>query len=145
MAINAVAKRRVLKLIEFMEKLPRSANKHFDMDTWCSHDGEGHEHLKPGDVVAQSDVMACGTTACAAGWAATMPYFRRLGLELRWDGFDAAMYVNGRPDVMFSKIPGLFKLSHDQADDLFSAMNSDRTPKQWARRARKLLKEWSAA
>lgn len=145
MAISTLAKRRVLKLVEFMEKLPPSANKHFDMDTWCSHDGEAHEHLQPGDSVSQSDVMTCGTTACAAGWAATMPYFRRLGLELRWDGFDAAMFVKGRRDTMFSEVPRLFDLDLQRAEELFAGTNTDKTPKAWAKRARKLIKEWSAA
>lgn len=33
------------------------------------------------------DVNVCGTTACALGWAGSMPEFRKRGLRLEWDTY----------------------------------------------------------
>lgn len=64
---RAVTVRRLLVLARFLEKLPP---KRFDFEHWVGHGWKGAQDL------------SCGTTACALGWAATMPYFRRLGLRL---------------------------------------------------------------
>lgn len=65
MALSRKAVRRLTTLIKFMEALPRSAAKHFDMTTWLSHygtDDHGFEtFIRPGDP------QTCGTTACALG------------------------------------------------------------------------------
>lgn len=146
MALSKLAKRRIMKLIEFMEGLPPKANKHFDMGMWCTHEDDSHSHLIRGDAFEQKDIMACGTSACAAGWAATLPYFKRLGLELRWGGYDAALHVNGKPVIPGSKaLARVFDVGGAQTYALFSGANEDRTPKKWAKRARELIKEWGAA
>jgi hypothetical protein len=66
------------------------------------------------------------------GWAATMPYFRRLGLSM-----DRYGDVNGYTDV--------FDL-HGMSDDWTALFGSDlsrkiKTPKQWARHCRRFIKE----
>lgn len=38
-----------------------------------------------GDPDTKLDVNVCGTTACALGWAGSMPEFRKRGLKLVWD------------------------------------------------------------
>jgi len=60
-------KRRLLKLAEFLEKLPR---KRFNYRRWVGGDWGGAKDL------------SCGTNACALGWATTIPTLRRAGLRL---------------------------------------------------------------
>jgi hypothetical protein len=46
------------------------------------------------------DVNVCGTTACALGWAGTMPEFRKRGLRLEWDTCDGVIEAEVRlPDT----------------------------------------------
>ena len=42
MALSKLAVRRLTKLCEFMEGLPRKANGHFEMDSFFDHRGD-HE------------------------------------------------------------------------------------------------------
>jgi hypothetical protein len=145
--INAIGKRRLTKLIEFMESLPRSANKHFDMGSWFTHNGEHPLPLPQGAPINAEVLKDCGTTACALGWAATMPYFNRLGLHVEHDGGLGQVVYKGRHgdvSVEGCSTPLFGGLDSFQWMELFSGSNGDRTPKQWARRARKLLKQWSA-
>ena len=62
-----VFKRRLLKLADLLQKLPR---KRFDYGRWVGDDWKGKTDL------------ACGTTACAFGWATTIPALRKAGLRL---------------------------------------------------------------
>jgi len=67
--------KRLLKLADFLEKLPEKKRKgKFDMDTFGKHVGPHHP----------KKYNYCGTSACALGWATTSPYFRRLGLKAGW-------------------------------------------------------------
>lgn len=67
MSAGFVYKRRLLRLAELLEKLPPHR---FDFGHWAGTDWEGAANL------------SCGTTACALGWATSIPAFRRLGLHL---------------------------------------------------------------
>ncbi len=60
-------KRRLLRLAAELDKLPP---ERFDFNTWVGLDWNGKQET------------LCGTTACGLGLAASMPYFRRLGLHL---------------------------------------------------------------
>lgn len=130
------AKTRLLKLVEFMEALPKSANAHFDMATFVNHYGE-HHHKFP-EKMRMKDLHTCGTTACALGWAATMPYFKRLGL-----------YLNYSEEVQGDEI-AVFDMDNCEIGvnggymwgPLFGSHNKDKTPKQWAKRVRRLIREW---
>ena len=81
--------RRLLKLADFLAGLPK---ERFFYGSWVGADWKGKPDL------------SCGTTACALGWAAAMPAFRRLGLTLkgrrRIDGwkFPALADDRGEPD-----------------------------------------------
>ena len=132
---RTVSNRRLLKLAAFLRTLPRDR---FDYKRWVGADWKGKQDL------------SCGTTACALGWAATIPAFRRLGLRLRkipgWD------YSNG--EVVFGKgkdIPrdldaarALFGLNYDEAYLLFApaedGSEANATPKYVARKIEKLVK-----
>ena len=143
--MKAFHKKRLLKLVELLEKLPR---KRFDYDHWVGSDWKGKPDL------------SCGTTACAFGWATTIPSFRKAGLHLQ-SGYDYT-------DVIFKGRRGFwaasefFGLSEEEAENLFSpegsayymietpfetpssylkdAPGSDATPKQVAKHIRRFLK-----
>lgn len=68
--MNATGKRRLLKLADFLENMPR--NKAFDMSVIASNIDAGQP--------------ACGSSACAIGWATAIPSFRRAGLRLNQRG-----------------------------------------------------------
>ena len=68
--MNAIGKRRLLKLADFLEGLPGSTN--FHMGSLASEVKDGRP--------------ACGASACALGWGATIPSFRRAGFRLTRDG-----------------------------------------------------------
>lgn len=138
--LSALAKRRLTKLIVFMEKLPRKAAAHFDMTSWCDHKGDDHEHDGK-KVLTRKDLFNCGMTACAGGWAATMPYFQRLGLRLE----PHELRIKGYLALGGGMLSETFAISYDQACELFGSDQEDKSPKQWAKRARKLLKEWDTA
>lgn len=121
----AVGNRRLLKLAAFLRKLPR---KRFNYESWVGEDWQGAPSL------------SCGTTACALGWATTMPIFRRLGLRLESirdeDGFRNG-YVSG---------PYLEVFALD-SDDLFypDAGESNWTPKQVAGKIERFVKNRQVA
>jgi hypothetical protein len=65
--IISVGNRRLLKLAELLESLPP---ERFDFSQYVGDDYSG------------KSAQLCGSTACALGWATTMPNLRRLGLRL---------------------------------------------------------------
>lgn len=67
---KAVGLDRLSALATFLEKLPR---ERFDYTNWVGRDWKGKRDL------------SCGTSACALGWATTMPRFRKLGLRIEGD------------------------------------------------------------
>ena len=65
--VSDEAKAMLLELADLLDSLPPGR---FDYSHWVSSNWEGAEDL------------SCGTTACAAGWATTLPSFRAKGLQL---------------------------------------------------------------
>lgn len=120
--------KRIQKLIAFMETLPPKAGRHFYMGSFLEHTRSDHMHVVP---KKPEDILSCGTSACALGWAATMPYFRKLGLR-----FNQQRVLKGTHVI--------FPRGSRRWLEMFAGYNGDRTPKQWAKRAKGLLKEWSA-
>lgn len=143
MALSKKSRRRLYTLVRFMANLPASANKHFNMEAWFRHMGEDHHGLKEGPVNRQH-MHLCGTTACAMGWACMVPSFRKAGLRLVNDGTSVGE-VRYRGATDGDAAEDFFGIGAFAVDDLFSAMNKDRTPKQWAKRARLLVQRWSKA
>jgi hypothetical protein len=112
--------RRLLKLAAFLRRLPR---KRFDFGEWVGFDWKGSQNL------------SCGTTACALGWAATMPNFRRLGMYLAQPGVVRLKGKTGISSIEVAQI--IFGLDHIDAISLFApsqGLGSNATPKQVARR-----------
>ena len=105
---------------------------------------------------------SCGTIACAAGWLAQSPTFKRKGLKLviRGDGFYVASLKEIVPHVGlefegrkydagdYAKVMhDLFNMDYCAAEDLFGPLEcSEKAWKKshkevWLRRARKFAKE----
>jgi len=97
-------KERLIKLAEFLERVPDS--KTFDLGTWFTAE-HGPVCFLDKDAlkgnVTREDMHTCGTTACAMGWAVTIPEFREAGLQNQWGmpmfhgrhGYDAAALFFG--------------------------------------------------
>jgi hypothetical protein len=136
--------KRLLVLADFLEKLPR---KRFDYKSWVGQDWGGAPDL------------SCGTTACALGWAAVMPEFRRLGLRLvegEWAGAGPYRWVVRDHHVVNKKTGSegaaageeIFSLNWEEAVFVFNPNNwyddekspdTDATPKQVAKHIRKFV------
>jgi len=70
----------LLDLANFLDRLP---SNRFDYRRWVGRSWKGRLDL------------SCGTTACALGWAATIPSIQARGLQLfAWDrGVDIVAYI----------------------------------------------------
>lgn len=86
--MNEEAGAMLLELADFLDTLPEHR---FDYRSWVGWDWEGAEDL------------SCGTTACAAGWATTLPSFRARGLRLY---LDSSGPWRGIPRVEGSELDG---------------------------------------
>lgn len=80
MSTTRTGNARLLLLAKLLRTLPR---KRFDYNRWVGYDWAGDPDL------------SCGTTACALGWATTIPALRRAGLRLV-RGVGCAGYVTLR-------------------------------------------------
>lgn len=133
---------RLLKLADFLETLPR---KRFDYDTWVGNDWKGAPDL------------SCGTTACALGWATTMPELRAEGLHL--SGTPTYGWVTHEPTGATGEDAAMevFGLDYDEAVYLFCPLSDHpnptvkrdapaemATPKQVAKHIRRYVKERKA-
>ena len=135
--------RRLLKLAAFLDTVPPSR---FDYNQWVGEDWRG------------DPALSCGTSACALGWATTMPTFRRLGLALRRvHGLGTAEVVMPRVrvprtfDRSFTTGAKLFGISYDESRYLFSTLGDARkawevwTPNDVAEKIRRFVAARSVA
>lgn len=135
--VTVVAKRRLTKLADFLAGLP---DKRFDLNKWGYTPNIDSEEFHPeeGPVDFNEVTHKCGTTACAMGWAASMPEFRKEGLRLEvrsstsWlDGEDIGAWsinyykrdrVNGGRDLNsegFEAAARFMHITHSQSEYLF--------------------------
>lgn len=129
MALSRLAVKRLTKLADFMESVPRHR---FSMERWFWHKGR-HSHLI-GPTVTRKALEHCETTACALGWAATIPLFRRAGLAIQTNLGGTEAPLLGATDV--------FDIDYSAARELFySDIEKIKTPKQWAKHCRRFIRE----
>jgi len=134
---DAQKQKRILRLADFVEKLPR---KRFDFRHFVGGDWKGDKEL------------SCGTTACALGWSTAIIYFRRLGLSIRSRGeYKGQVVLKGKLGYqrIADKVFGITEQEFNQLfipvyplDETHGYLNGGATPKQWARHARRLVKEF---
>lgn len=127
---------RLLRLAEFLDTIPA---ERFDLSSWV------------GD----------GTTACAMGWAATMPEFRELGLKIASQGLRD---VEGEPEDGHSSSAYAIISGYSSSDAIISIFGPEAeeevlfypggwgsggggedspTPRGFANRIRRFVKEFS--
>jgi len=107
-----VYKRRLLALADLLQKLPP---KRFDYSHWVGDDWKGKQDL------------SCGTTACAFGWATTMPSLRRLGLVLHKS--EVTLHKNGGYLFPSEAAKEVFGLSYAEFEYLFVPYSERDLPK----------------
>lgn len=110
----SVYKARLLKLADFLDKLPTDR---FNINTFVGPDWKGKTDL------------SCGTTACMFGWATTMPEFQELGLRLHFNATHLAAFVVGSDYPLDGDFPTysdsvstgkqIFNLDEDEFNFLF--------------------------
>jgi len=137
--LSKLAVRRLTKLADYMDGLPREANKHFYMGDWFIHGGE-HQHRFSKRAITRRDLEFCGTSACAMGWAATIPAFRKAGLSVAPNG--NLLLAGYQPKgSLFEITDRFFDIEREHSEHLFSGRLQVKTPKRWAARCRKFLRE----
>lgn len=133
-----IYKRRLLSLAVLLEKLP---NNKFDYGSWVG------ENWKEGNT------NLCGTTACAFGWATTIPALKRVGLKLKKHngGYPTVVTMDGLGCNLHSAEKAakkVFGLNVQEFEYLFvpdfvnKSLGSDATAKQVAKHIRKFVKAW---
>lgn len=143
MRLSKTAKRRLTVLIAFMSKLPKAAAEHFDMGTWHEHTGY-HEHVKAGEPIKKNDLLSCGTSACALGWAATVPSFQKAGLSTYMSApFGSIRFaVKGEQLSPYDAASRFFDIDGEEARLFFSTKGpcyQAKTPQQWAKLAKRIV------
>ena len=139
MSLSKLTVRRLTKLADYLDSLPPKASNHFRMLHWFRHSGKD-DHPFNANGITKRDLNFCGTSACAIGWAGTLPYFRRAGLKVEPSGRTT---VNGNSGILASweVLDPFFGLTRHQSAHLFGPYTRIKTPKQWAARCRKFLRD----
>lgn len=124
-ATVAGGNRRLLKLAKLLRKVKK---ERFNYTHWVGEDWKGAANL------------SCGTTACALGWATTMPSLRRLGLRLvktcHWGN---EVRLGRLANTTAAQV--LFNLDYHDADYLFIPKDYEinATPKLVARKIERFV------
>lgn len=120
-------------LVKYMASLPPEYRARFDMAEFFRVTTRGLAVPAPG---------ACGTTACAAGYACTVPAFNDCGLYMRPRPRDKA--VPAEPcygsETGVSAIMRFFSMNMDEFEEFFGIENDDDSPAEWAGRATQALR-----
>jgi hypothetical protein len=147
MALSKLAKRRLATLVEYMSKL-KVAGGHFKMKHWVAHRGKACDidihGLKDAARVEAKHLVECGMSACAVGWACTVPAFRKAGLMM---SFDDCRYLRPmyRGEEQFDAVTEFFDIDETRARRLFGPYRRGvNSPKEWAEDAKKVVAKWSS-
>jgi hypothetical protein len=105
-------KERLMLVVKKLEELPP---ERFNFNVWVGTNWEGDPDL------------SCGTTACALGWATTIPELREAGLRLTKAicctivciVFGDQMGVHSPNDASISAAKAVFELTNREASFLF--------------------------
>lgn len=134
---------RLNLLADFLETVPHHK---FNLGNWRHADANSSNHLQYVKLIRDSMLldMNCGTTACAVGWACTMPEFIERGLH--WDAvsisYDCVSYGSNRTMVGWDAVTLFFNISREFAYAFFSDTTyptNTTTPTEVANRIRKII------
>ena len=130
---------RLAKLARFLKTVE---SKHFDLSSWCNIKCCDGKDVPENDVTIKIIEANCGSTACALGWAAIMPEFRKKGLKLsisnkvslgisnkvsldttrgHFDNFDAGVEFFGLNDTCDNYISTCCDSGHSEDEYLFDS------------------------
>lgn len=91
---------RLHALAKFLRQVPAKKPGSFSLDSWGSmygQEGGDPAPLSDGTLMTKDVILAtCGMTACAIGWAGSVPLLREAGLELVLQDGEAFPRYNGR-------------------------------------------------
>ena len=120
MKTDPIYRERLLKLADFLDKLPE---QRFDYSRWVGASWQGDQSL------------SCGTTACALGWACTMPEFQELGLRLVKEPGHLAYPARGGDEGGVTSTDRaaehVFGLTGSETTFLFRPAAADLCPEEW--------------
>lgn len=129
--IDKLHRRRLKILADFLRTVPK---KRFEMTSWCTVD-----FMSRTNEISHNE---CGTAACAAGWACTIPSFRRVGFkmikEIGWNYNSSYPSFRGYRD--YNACIEFFGINQDQCFFIFGAFNKN-SPIAAANRIEAVLKE----
>lgn len=126
-----IGNNRLLKVTKKLDTLPPERYYH---GSWVGNDWGGRSDL------------SCGTTACAMGWATTIPSFRRLGLRLT-PGHGIVINGAAKSDRVHGGLCAaakLFYIDLDDAERLFGFVgwgSAQPTARQVAAKIRQFVKD----
>jgi len=134
MKFTAVHRRRLRALAKLLRSLtPRETREHFYMGSWFRQLGTQPHHVPLNPT--KKDLTTCGTSACALGWATTIPELQRAGLTL--DSYNYEVRLDGYRYYGTYAAAVIFGLDSQAARWLVTDQvrsGTDETPKQVARR-----------
>ena len=108
---------RLQTLAAFLRTVPQ---EHFDLHSWRS--SEGYEYASDDDLTT----LQCGTTACAVGWACSLPEFQAQGLawgtdSLSYTGYPVYKFSEGGDAEGWEAVEEFFDISYSTAEHLFAS------------------------
>ena len=123
-------KQRLQTLANFLRTVPPEK---FDLENWRSAphtSGTTDEDPHTSLPITDEDLKTCGTTACAVGWACSMPAFKAEGLYYN-DHMLVYAPVDAQPLSYWRAAEEFFGLSYIEARWLFS-IECYNTPSLWS-------------
>ncbi len=108
-----IQRKRLTILANFLKRSKRVKN-HFSLWGWLKAEG-GYRYFPEGGLRPESFTSECGSSACACGWAGTIPALRRRGLSTTSWG----PQYRGRSSWL--AVEQFFGLSNEDAEQLFMA------------------------
>jgi hypothetical protein len=129
---------RLLKLADFLDTIPKQKQV-FDLNDWASKT----EAVK--SISSVEKMKECGATACAFGWACSIPSFRKAGLKLVKDDYNQ-IYPIYKEREGFGAAQEFFGITYNEADTLFYPYTYEKqdrkSPKAVVKRIRQLVKKY---
>jgi hypothetical protein len=140
---------RLLKLADFLDTVP---NSRFNIWSWTSHasgEGDTSTAVKALGVARHH----CGTTACAVGWACTIPEFKAAGLGFsaeKWGDIPVYHDPDGiaAPKFYWTAVTEFFGLDAGTATSLFTDEGysvDDPTPADVAAKIHRVVDKYLAS